>query len=54
MSVVIALTQCGFIRNRSGLHNVIIAQEVIHKIRTVKGKKGYMAIKLIWRRRMIG
>ena len=46
MSTVIAPTQCGFIRNRSGSHNVIVAQEVIHKMRKTKGNKGFMAIKI--------
>ena len=40
LPTVIAPTQCGFIRNRNGSHNVIVAQEVIHKIRNTKGKKG--------------
>ena len=46
MPVVIAPTQCDFIRGRSGSNNIIIAQEVIHKMRTAEGKKGYMAIKI--------
>ena len=46
MLIAIAPMQCGFIRNRSGSHNVIVAQEVIHKMRKVKGKKGFMAIKI--------
>ena len=46
MPMVIAPTQCGFIRNRSGSHSIIVAQEVIHKMRSTKGKKGFMAIKL--------
>ena len=46
LPTVIAPTQCGFIRNRNGFHNVIVAQEVIHKMRNAKGKRGYMAIKI--------
>ena len=41
MPLIIAPTQCGFIRGRSGSNNIIIAQEV-----NMKGKKGYMAIKI--------
>ena len=39
MPKVIAPTQCDFIRGRSGTNNIIVAQEVIQKMRTVKGKK---------------
>ena len=46
MIVVIALTQCGFIRGRCGSNNIIIAQKVIHKMRYAKDKKGFMAIKI--------
>ena len=46
MPVIIAPTQCGFICNRSSSHNIIVAQEVIHKMRAVKGKRGFMSIKI--------
>ena len=46
MPVVIALTQCGFVHNRSGSHNIIVAQEVIHKMKAGKGKRDIMAIKI--------
>ena len=46
MLVVIASIQCGFIRERSGANDIIIVQEVIHKIWFFKGKKGVMVIKI--------
>ena len=39
LPTVITPTQCGFIHNRSSSHNVIVAQEVIHKMRNAKGEK---------------
>ena len=46
MSTVIALTQCGFIHGRTRSNNAIIAQEIIHYMRTYKGTNGLMAIKI--------
>ena len=46
MPTIIAPTQCGFIHGRTGSNNIIIAQEVIHKMRQMKGQKGFMAIKI--------
>ena len=46
MSIVIAPTQCGFIPGRQGANNIILAQEIVHKMRHVSSNKGYMAIKL--------
>lgn len=46
MLVIIAPTQCGFIPGRSGANNIIVAQELLHKMRNVSGDKGFMAIKL--------
>ena len=46
MPQVIAPTQCAFIKGRQGANNVIIAQEVVHRMRNKTGKKGLMAIKI--------
>ena len=46
MPILIAPTQCGFIRGRTGSNNIIIAQEIIHKMRRMKVGKGFIAIKI--------
>ena len=46
MPQLIAPTQCAFIKGRQGVNNVIIAQEVVHRMRNKIGKKGLMAIKI--------
>ena len=38
--------QAAFVPGRRGVDNTIIIQELIHSIGRVKGKKGYMAIKI--------
>lgn len=38
--------QCAFIRGRHSSDNIIISQEVIHSMRQMKGRKGFMAIKI--------
>lgn len=38
--------QCNFVPNRHNSDNIIIAQEVIHSMRTNRGAKGWMAIKI--------
>lgn len=43
---LIAPTQCSFIPGRHITDNVVIAQEIIHTMRSKKGNKGYMAIKV--------
>jgi len=43
---VINPLQIAFVLNRRGNDNVIIVQELIHMISKVKGKEGYMAIKI--------
>ena len=43
---IISPNQCSFIPGRLSSDNIIIAQEVIHSMRNMKGKKGFMAIKI--------
>lgn len=43
---VIAPNQCSFVPGRHSSDNIIIAQEVIHSMRNMKKKKGFMAIKI--------
>ncbi|XP_057427344.1 uncharacterized protein LOC130720679 [Lotus japonicus] len=43
---LIAPNQSSFIKGRSTVDNVLILQEVIHSFKSLKGKKGFMAIKL--------
>lgn len=43
---LISPNQCSFVPGRHGSDNVIIAQEVIHTIRNMKGNKGFMALKI--------
>ncbi|XP_028773622.1 uncharacterized protein LOC114730681 [Neltuma alba] len=42
----ISPNQCGFVPGRLSSDNIIVAQEVIHSMRNMKGKKGFMAIKI--------
>lgn len=46
MEDLISPHQCSFVPNRHSSDNIIIAQEVIHSMRTKKGPKGWMAIKI--------
>lgn len=46
MPVIITPTQCSFIPRRNGSNNIIVAQEIIHKMQHATSNKGYMAIKL--------
>ena len=38
--------QSAFVSGRKGVNNAIIVQEIIHTISKMKGKVGYMAIKV--------
>lgn len=38
--------QCAFVPNRHSQDNIVVAQEIFHSMRTKKGKKGWMAIKI--------
>ncbi|XP_061362932.1 uncharacterized protein LOC133306628 [Gastrolobium bilobum] len=46
MPRIVSPNQCSFIKGRQGTDNIIIAQEVIHSIRSRKGNKGWMMIKV--------
>lgn len=43
---IISPNQCSFVPGRISSDNIIIAQEVIHSMKNMKGKKGFMAIKV--------
>ena len=45
MPSIISPNQCSFVPGRQGTDNIIIAQEVIHKMRSMHGKMSFMAIK---------
>ena len=46
MGYLVSENQCSFISGRQGLDNIIIAQEAIHSMRTKKGQKGFVAVKV--------
>ena len=46
MSYIISPNQCSFVLGRHRTDNIIVALEVIHSMRSMKGKKGYMTIKI--------
>lgn len=46
MSLLVAPNQCSFVTGRHNSDNVVIAQEVFHLMRTKKGNKGFIAIKV--------
>ncbi|XP_050238477.2 uncharacterized protein LOC126687968 [Mercurialis annua] len=46
MPLIVSPTQVSFIEGRNITDNIIIVQEVIHFMRTKKGKKGWFAIKV--------
>lgn len=46
MEDLVSPHQCNFVPNRHNSDNIIIAQEVIHSMRTNRGAKGWMAIKI--------
>ncbi|KAK4254761.1 hypothetical protein QN277_010094 [Acacia crassicarpa] len=43
---VIAPNQCSFVPGRHSSDNIIVAQEVIHTMRSLKQRKGFLAIKI--------
>lgn len=46
LSSLIAPFQCSFIPGRHSSDNIIIAQENFHTMRTMRGKRGFMAVKV--------
>ena len=46
LSKVVSPNQCSFVPGRLSSDNIIVAQEVIHSMRNLKGKRGFMAIKI--------
>ncbi|KAK4258548.1 hypothetical protein QN277_004989 [Acacia crassicarpa] len=46
LPLVIAPTQCSFVPGRHSSDNIIVAQEVIHTMRSMRKKKGFLAIKI--------
>lgn len=46
MNELVAPNQCSFVQGRNGFDNVIVAQEVIHTMSSLRGKKGFFAIKI--------
>ncbi|XP_028768574.1 uncharacterized protein LOC114726176 [Neltuma alba] len=49
---IISPNQCGFVPGQLGSDNIIVAQEVIHSMRTMRGRKEWL-LRLILRRLMI-
>ena len=46
MPTIISPNQCSFVLGRHSSDNITVAQEVIHSMKTMKGKKGFMTIKI--------
>lgn len=46
LSSIISPNQCSFVPGTLSSDNIIVAQEVIHSMSSMKGKKGFMAIKV--------
>lgn len=46
LNYLISPYHCSFIPSRHGTDNIIITQEVIHSMEHMKGKRGYMAVKV--------
>ena len=43
---LVSPNQTAFVLGRKGLDNVVVAQELIHSLDKLKGKMGFMAIKV--------
>lgn len=43
---IVSLNQEAFVKGRWIAENIVVVQEVIHKVQTYKGKKGLMIIKI--------
>lgn len=46
MPYVVSPFQCSFVPGRSTIDNVVILQEMLHSMNSMKGRKGYMILKL--------
>ena len=46
ISRVVAPNQCSFIKGRQSSDNIILVQEIIHSMRNMRKKNGFMAIKI--------
>lgn len=46
MPKLVSPNQSSFVPGRQGIDNIIILQEAVHSMRSLKGKKGYMILKL--------
>lgn len=46
MPSLVAPQQCSFVPGRHSSDNIVVAQEVFHSMRSKKGKKGFLAIKV--------
>ncbi|KAK7275172.1 hypothetical protein RIF29_16281 [Crotalaria pallida] len=46
MNKIVSNTQTSFVPGRLGIDNVIILKEVVHSIKNLKGRKGFMVVKL--------
>lgn len=46
MPQIISPNQCSFVPGRLGVDNIVLTQEIIHSMRTRKGLKGFMALKI--------
>lgn len=46
MPILVAENQTSFVGGKQIMDNVLVAEEVIHSIRSQKGKKGWIALKI--------
>ncbi|XP_028805357.1 uncharacterized protein LOC114760258 [Neltuma alba] len=46
MPQVIAPNQCSFVQGRQSVDNIILTQEIIHSMHTLKNKRGFMVVKI--------
>lgn len=46
MSALVAPNQSSFVKGRQSSDNVVIVQEVMHSMKIMKGKKGFLAVKV--------
>lgn len=46
MAKLVSLNQVSFVPRRHIVNNIIVSQEMLHKFKTSKGKKGFIAWKV--------